>query len=87
MGQPKMKYWKLHELHKNEVKNVHPYEHMPKNLEVFNFEHLPKHSISKLGGGIQFFGVGLDHSGSQLFNYKAFHQWCHRIKPFTPLDN
>ena len=24
VGQPKMKYWKLHELHKNEVKNVHP---------------------------------------------------------------
>ena len=45
-----MKYWKLHELHKNEVKNVHPikyYEHMPKNL---NFEQLLK-SISKLGGG------------------------------------
>ena len=24
VGQPKMKYWKLHELHINEVKNVHP---------------------------------------------------------------
>ena len=24
VGQPKMKYWKLHELHKNEVKSVHP---------------------------------------------------------------
>ena len=24
VGQPKMKYWKLHELDKNEVKNVHP---------------------------------------------------------------
>ena len=23
VGQPKMKYWKLHELHKNEVKNTH----------------------------------------------------------------
>ena len=46
-----MKYW---ELHKNEIKNVHPYEHMPKTLEIFNFEQLPKHifkSISKLGGG------------------------------------
>ena len=24
VGQPEMKYWKLRELHKNEVKNVHP---------------------------------------------------------------
>ena len=24
VGQPKMKYWKLHEMHINEVKNVHP---------------------------------------------------------------
>ena len=31
VGQPKMKYWKLHELHRNEVKMCIPYEHMPKS--------------------------------------------------------
>ena len=36
VGQPKMKYWNLHELHKNEVKNI-PYKHMPKNVEISNF--------------------------------------------------
>ena len=46
-----MKYWKLHELHKNEVKMCIPYEHIPKNVEIFNFEQLLKHSISKIGGG------------------------------------
>ena len=59
MGQPKMKYWKLH---KNEVKNVHPYEHMPKTLHIFNFEQLPKHILRvfpSLGwvNSIQFFWV------------------------------
>ena len=34
VGQPKMKYWKLHELHKNEVKTVHPICHLPKNVEI-----------------------------------------------------
>ena len=49
-----MKYWKLYELHKNEVKMCIPYKHMPKNLEIFNFEPLPKHILrvfSSLGGG------------------------------------
>ena len=55
MGQPKMKYWKLHELHKNEVKNVRPisYGHMSKNFEVLNFEQLLKHILRvfpSLGG-------------------------------------
>ena len=68
VGQPKMKYWKLHELHKNEVKKCasHNYEHMPKKL---NFEQLLKHSLRvfpSLGG--KFNSVGLDHSGSQPFN-------------------
>ena len=40
VGQPKMKYWKLH---KNAVNII-----MPKKLD---FEQLPKHSFSKLGGG------------------------------------
>ena len=51
MGQPKIKYWKLHELHKNEVKNVHPInEHMP---TILNFEQLLKHItrvFPKFGG-------------------------------------
>ena len=56
MGQPKIKYWKLHELHKNEVKMCIPYEHMPKNLgNLKNFEQLLKHILrafpSLRGGG------------------------------------
>ena len=42
MGQPKIMYWKLHELHKNEVKTVHPNEHMPKNLETDESFHVRK---------------------------------------------
>ena len=46
------------------------YEHMPKNVEILNFEQLLKHifrvAISKFGGG-GFNSVGLDHSGSQTF--------------------
>ena len=47
-----------------------PYEHMPENLEILNFEQLLKQSISKFGGGgggggSKFNSVGLDHSGSQ----------------------
>ena len=49
----------------------------PKKLEILNFEQLLKHifkSISKFGeegegGGGEFNSVGLDHSGSQPFNY------------------
>ena len=51
VGQPKMMYWKLHELHKNEVKMCIPYEHMP---EILNFEQLLKHILRvfpSLGGG------------------------------------
>ena len=71
MGQPKMKYWKLHELHKNEVKKMCiSYEHMPKNVEILNFEQLLKHILrvfpSVLGG--KFNSVGLDHSGSQQYS-------------------
>ena len=55
MGQPKMKYWKLHELHKDEVKMCIPYERMPKkNLKILNFEQLLKHVLrvfQSLGGG------------------------------------
>ena len=50
-----------------------PYEHMPKNVEIFNFEHLPKHILrvfpSLGGGGGKFNSLGLDHSGSQPFNH------------------
>ena len=52
MGQPKMKHWKLHELHKNEEKNK--CEHMPKKLEISKFEQFLKHVLrvfSCLGGG------------------------------------
>ena len=67
-----MKYWQLHELHKNAVKNV-PYEHMPKNVEILNFEQLLKHIkflrvCPSMGGGGKFNSVGLDRSGSQPFN-------------------
>ena len=76
VGQPKMKCWKWHELHKNEVKKIMclPYEHMPKNLEILNFEQLLKHILRVFlslggggGGGGKFNSVGLDHSGSQPF--------------------
>ena len=54
-----------------------PYEHIPKNLEIFNFEQLPKHILRVFpswgggggGGGGKFNSLGLDHSGSQPFNY------------------
>ena len=55
VGQPIMKYWKLHELHKNEVKNVHPIISIcPK---ILNFEQLLKRilrvfpSLGEGGGG------------------------------------
>ena len=52
-GQPKMKYWKLHELHKNEVKKMCiPYEYMPKNVEILNFEQLLKRIFPSLGGNL-----------------------------------
>ena len=56
VGQPKMKYRKLHELHENEVKKVHPIimSICPNILEIFNFEQLPKHILRvfpSLGGG------------------------------------
>ena len=53
--------------HKNGVKK---YEHMPKNLEILNFEQLLKHILRvfpSLGGG-EFNSVVLDHSGSRPFN-------------------
>ena len=71
VGQPKMKYWKLHKI---EVKKMCiPYEHMPKNLEILNFEQLLKHILRVFpkfggGGGGKFNSLGLDHSGSQPFN-------------------
>ena len=71
MGQPKMKYWKLH---KNEVKcTSHNYEHMSNNLEILNFEQLLKHILRGFpslggGGGEEFNSVGLDHSVSQPFD-------------------
>ena len=44
-----MEYWKLHELHKNEVKKKmcipYDHEHMPKNLEILKFEQLLKHIL------------------------------------------
>ena len=52
MGQPKMKHWKLHELHKNEVKKCA--SHMSKNVEILNFEQLLKDILRvfpSLGGG------------------------------------
>ena len=53
VGQPKMKYWKLHELHKNQEKKCvsHNYEHMPKNSEILNFKQLLKHSNFPSWGG------------------------------------
>ena len=63
VGQPKMNYWKLHELHKNEAQNVHP-----ENLEILKAPEMHFKSISKCvcvwggGGGGSIF-VGLDHSG------------------------
>ena len=39
VGQPKMKYWKLHKI------ECIPYEHMPKNVEISNFEQLLKHIL------------------------------------------
>ena len=45
MGQPKIKHLKLHELHKNEVKNVHPIMSIcPAAPETYY------KSISKFGG-------------------------------------
>ena len=67
MGQLKMKYWELQELHKNEVKKCIPNEHMPKNV---NFEQLLKHILRaflSLGGN--FNSLWLAHSGSQPFIY------------------
>ena len=50
-----------------------PYEHVPKNLEISNFQQLLKHILrvfpSLGGGGGKIQSVGLDHSGSQPFNY------------------
>ena len=50
---------------------------MPKNLEISNFEQLLKHILREFpslggggGGGGKFNSVGLDHSGSQPFNYE-----------------
>ena len=58
VGQPKMKYWKLHELHKNAVKkNVHPI--CPK-IWKSNFEQLLKLYFQVWGG--KYNSVGLDHS-------------------------
>ena len=68
VGQPKMKYWKLHELHKNEVKVVHPIQAYAQKCG--NLEQLLKHILRvfpSLGG--EFNSVGLDHSGSQPFHY------------------
>ena len=44
-----------------------PYEHMPKNLEILNFEQLLGGGG---GGGGKFNSLGLDHSGSQPLNWK-----------------
>ena len=58
-------YWKLHELHKNEVHPIWPYAQ-----KFGNFEQLPKHILRvfpSLGGGSKFNSLGLDHSGSQPF--------------------
>ena len=49
-----------------------PYEHMPKNVEISNFEQLLKHILRvfpSLGG--KFNSVGLDHSGSQPFIFSC----------------
>ena len=45
-----------------------PYEHVPKNLEILNFEAPETHfkSTSKFEE-VQFDSVRLDHSGSQPF--------------------
>ena len=59
MGQPKMKYMYNHVLEialiaQDEVKKLCiPYEHIPKNVEISNFEQLPKHILRvfpSLGG-------------------------------------
>ena len=67
MGQPKMKYWKLHELHKNEVKNVHPICAYAQKCGNLQFEQLPKHNLRVFpswgggggGGGGKFNSLGL----------------------------
>ena len=51
VGQPKMKYWKLHESHKNDVKKKCA-SHMSICPKILHFEQLLKHSISKFGGGV-----------------------------------
>ena len=78
VGQPKTKHWKLHDLHKNEVKKKMciPYEHMPKNLEILNFEQLLKYIIREfpsLGGEGKFNSVRLDHSGSTYVQHTFAH--------------
>ena len=64
VGQPKMKNWKWHELHKKEFKNVHPIIIM-----IWNSEQLLKHILRvfpSLGEG-KFNSVVVDRSGSQSF--------------------
>ena len=47
-----------------------PYEHMPNHVEISNFERLLKHILRVFPSwGGEFNSVGLDHSGSQPFNY------------------
>ena len=88
VAQPKMKYWKLHELYKK-MKCIPYYEHMPKKFG--NLEQLMKHTLRVFPswGGGKFNCVGLDHSGSQPFNIpytkqasipscrgSCYHGWC-----------
>ena len=53
--EPKIKYWKLHELYKNARKICIPYKHMTQILKFLNFQQLLKHILrasSCLGGAI-----------------------------------
>ena len=74
VGQPKMKYWKLQELHKNEVKKM--LEILLKCVsgaaQTLRFLGICSYGMQVWGGGgggDKFNSVGLDHSGSQAFIY------------------
>ena len=71
MGQPKMKYWILHEL---QVKNVHPISAYAPKIWKSSILSSSRNTFFQTwggggGGGSKFNSLGLDHSGSQPFNY------------------
>ena len=85
MGQPKMNYWKLYELHKNKDLNFfygHPISAYAQKFGNLNFEQLMKHILRVFpsfcggggGGGRGVNSILLDwHTlhGSQPFNSDA----------------